>query len=1094
MADINGGTGNDTLSGTVGDTIRGGGGDDTITAVANFPAHTGPVYAINVEGGTGIDTLVADFRGAADKYANVLSIPPGETSGYTGFFASQYQPSHQLRFSGIDRFVFITGAAGGSWQGGAGNDEFHSGSTLDVLAGGAGNDIYVLSNWQTFIQEKDGEGDADEVRSLAGTVSIHGFDEIERVTGLGSADQVVQGNDAANVIDGGLGADFLRGGKGDDIYIADNEGDYVDEAVGEGIDHVYASANHWLQGNVEKLTSTSTTGIALFGDDGDNIITGSLFAVDANEYGDYSGAPGTGADYLDGGDGNDTFILRAFDSGRTTIEGGAGFDTVDLSQIGTGVRASTAYWRDVEKIIGGAGNDSFYSEGYSDWFEGGAGDDGYMVDSADDVVIEHEDGGLDEVYAAVTIYALTEGSHVELLFGAVESDMVYGPSGWERVPVHYQLTGNSFSNEIVTDNGNDILDGGGGADLMSGGDGNDIYYVDHVHDWVSDGWSYSDASAGGIDEVRASVDHDLAERIETLTSLSTTGIYLGGNDLDNVITGSLFGADGGYEWIDGRGGDDTIIVRSLAGMTHVSGGDGNDTADFSTLAEGGWIDAEEYESVETVLGTAFDDHLTGNGYSILHGGAGNDTYEIRQEGEIQVAEEADGGWDTVFTELDSYTLADNVEELLGTPNIVRGPEGGPTWVQAGQALTGNALDNRIEGGSGDDVIDGGAGADEMRGGGGNDLFIVDHQDDRVAHSGYGDGVTAVEASISFSIAGMYVHNLTLSGSADLDGTGNKGDNVLTGNGGANILDASAGNDILDGGGGADILKGGLGDDLFIVADGRARVREAAGEGFDHVEASVSFSLASQHVEALTLTGSEAIDGTGNGLANTLTGNGAANRLRGGAGNDSLDGGAGADWLHGEAGDDLYIVDAEHDEVVELDGQGHDSIESAVSYSLAGRYVEALTLTGIRSVNATGNSLDNALTGNAAANRLRGGAGDDVLAGGAGKDSLEGGSGADAFVFDVAAVAKNVDRILDFASGEDVIRLDRAVFDAVADGALASSAFALGTAAGEADDRIVYDSATGSLFYDADGSGAGAAMLFATVNAGTLLTAADFTGF
>ena len=133
------------------------------------------------------------------------------------------------------------------------------------------------------------------------------------------------------------------------------------------------------------------------------------------------------------------------------------------------------------------------------------------------------------------------------------------------------------------------------------------------------------------------------------------------------------------------------------------------------------------------------------------------------------------------------------------------------------------------------------------------------------------------------------------------------------------------------------------------------------------------------MENLTLTGVAAVNGTGNALANLLTGNIAANILTGGAGNDTLDGGAGNDTLIGGTGDDTYIVDAPGDVVTELTGEGTDTIQTGITYTLAAlANVENLTLTGVAAVNATGNALANVLTGNIAANTLTGGAGNDTL--------------------------------------------------------------------------------------------------------------------
>jgi Ca2+-binding RTX toxin-like protein len=272
------------------------------------------------------------------------------------------------------------------------------------------------------------------------------------------------------------------------------------------------------------------------------------------------------------------------------------------------------------------------------------------------------------------------------------------------------------------------------------------------------------------------------------------------------------------------------------------------------------------------------------------------------------------------------------------------------------------------------------------------------------------------------------------------------------------------------------------------------VVEADGGGSDIVFASVTFSLAGQFVETLTLTGNAAINGTGNGLANTITGNGAANVLTGGDGNDYLDGGAGADKLVGGAGDDYLFVDNVGDTVVELANEGYDTVQSSVTFSLAGQYVERLILTGATNINGTGNGQDNEIFGNNGANVLNGGAGNDKLHGGAGTDTLTGGAGLDGFYFDTALATMGVDNITDFNVADDTIFLARSIFTAIAVGNLAATAFVTGAAALDGDDRIIYNSTTGNISYDADGNGAGAAVVFAHVAAGTALTAADFVIF
>jgi Ca2+-binding RTX toxin-like protein len=340
--------------------------------------------------------------------------------------------------------------------------------------------------------------------------------------------------------------------------------------------------------------------------------------------------------------------------------------------------------------------------------------------------------------------------------------------------------------------------------------------------------------------------------------------------------------------------------------------------------------------------------------------------------------------------------------------------------------------------------------------------------------------------------------------------GDSGSNKLTGTTAANTMYGLGGNDTLDGGSGADSMIGGSGNDTYIVQDAGDRTVEAAGGGTDRVNASVSFTLPS-NVEQLSLTGTAAINGTGNTLSNTITGNSAGNSLAGGDGNDSLygadgndtlnggngndllEGGNGNDSMSGGAGSDRYVVQSSGDKVVEAAGGGTDSVSSSITYTLPSE-VESLTLTGTSAINGTGNALSNKLTGNAAINSLVGGSGNDTLDGGAGNDSLTGSAGLDTFRFSSALNgSNNVDRLLDFNVVDDRLELENAVFTKLtATGALASANFRASTTGNAVDsnDHVLYDTDSGQLFYDADGSGAGAKVLIAVLSGLPALTSAD----
>lgn len=256
------------------------------------------------------------------------------------------------------------------------------------------------------------------------------------------------------------------------------------------------------------------------------------------------------------------------------------------------------------------------------------------------------------------------------------------------------------------------------------------------------------------------------------------------------------------------------------------------------------------------------------------------------------------------------------------------------------------------------------------------------------------------------------------------------DDTLTGNASADTIFGGPGLDVLDGAGGSDSLVGGTGNDSYYVDKSSDKVVENAGEGIDLVFASGSFTL-DANIENLTQIGTANISATGNTLANTINGNAGANSISGGSGGDFLLGNDGNDALFGESGGDS----------------------------------------------------------------MNGGNGNDTLVGSAGADELTGGVGLDLFVFDALTTSADRDKIKDFTPGEDIFQLSRAVFDAFAAtplGALPASAFVNGVQAVTADHHVIYQQATGNLYYDPDGVGGVAQTQIGLLSTKPALTASSFT--
>ncbi len=286
--------------------------------------------------------------------------------------------------------------------------------------------------------------------------------------------------------------------------------------------------------------------------------------------------------------------------------------------------------------------------------------------------------------------------------------------------------------------------------------------------------------------------------------------------------------------------------------------------------------------------------------------------------------------------------------------------------------------------------------------------------------------TTLYSSSAVAALPAALDELILTGTAAVAGYGNTLANVIDGNAGGNRLYGLFGDDTMHGNAGADLLDGGEGDDA-------------------------------------------------------LQGDGGNDKLRGGSGNDTLDGGAGDDRLAGASGDDFYLLinGSAGDRVVEKAGEGNDTMLADVSCKLP-REVECLWLTGSSDADGIGNAVGNTLIGNE---------GNNHLLGKAGSDTLEGGAGCDSFCFDTR-IGEDVDRISDFASGEDRLCLDRRLFGPALTGTTAGDVLANGWEAEVMETRFVFDAGSATLYFDADGTGVKAAVPFAVLVGVSALKADD----
>ncbi len=787
-------------------------------------------------------------------------------------------------------------------QGLAGNDSLHGNNGNDILIGGegdddlagdTGNDTYVfnLGDGQDSLYESEGNLDTicfgNGISTNDVTFSRSGSDLILSINGTN--DQIKIVGWAANSTSQIERVEFSGGAVWDAAYIKTRV--EVLPFVGtDDRDCLYASSGE------------NNTLLGLAGDDGLYGNSGNDTLVGGEGDDDLAGS--TGNDTLDGGTGDDIYIFNRGD-GQDTINS---FDTLtatDSLWFGDGILESDVRVLRSDNNLVFKIKDSTDQVVITDYYETGANGNDHKIDR-----IKFASGIIWDSAKIEMMQELT-------LNGTAGADTLTGGAGNDT------LSGLAGNDLLVGNDGNDNLDGGVGNDTMLGGQGDDIYVVDSASDVVTENM-YE-----GIDTVQSTVTYTLGANVENLTLAGTTAINGTGNTLDNILTGN-------------------------SAINTLTGGAGNDTLDG------------------------------GAGADRLIGGDGDDFYIVDNTADV-ITENAYAGFDEVQSSV-TLTLAANVEKLTLT---------GTSAING----TGNASLNHIYGNSANNTLDGGLGADRLLGGDGNDIYIVDNTEDVITEN-VNEGTDTVKSSETHTLAAN-VENLTLTGTTAISGTGNTLDNILTGNSAINTLTGGDGNDTLDGGAGADKLLGGAGDDIYIVDNTADVITENANEGVDTVNSGITYTLGN-NVENLTLTGSAAINGTGNELNNVMTGNSAINTLTGGAGDDTLNGGAGADKLFGGTGNDTYVVDNTGDVVTEFANEGIDTVISWVTYTL-GNNVENLNLYGMAAINGTGNALNNVLVGNYGNNLLDGGIGNDVYLFGRG-------SGQDVII-DVDATVGNIDTVM-----------------------------------------------------------------------------------
>jgi Ca2+-binding RTX toxin-like protein len=766
----------------------------------------------------------------------------------------------------------------------------------------------------------------------------------------------------------------------------------------------------------------------LFGDDNDNIITGTqgddnIFGNGGNDVlddgDDHPDLFINGQDSLVGGEGDDRLTTH---NGQDTLEGGNGNDRLTMDSIN--ILSSNLY--------GGLGDDTLaLLSSQASYLAGGAGNDTYEISvTASGYFIEEFAGeGRDTVdfsnFSAGVLFGT--GDFLENIVSGTGNDILSGGTG------NNNIFGNNGNDSINSAAGNDTLDGGFGDDTLRGGLGNDFFSAAQGNDYLF-GEGGDDSLYGGVGNDTYWIDGDVEGGIVTIGETS----------------------DGGIDEINFSNTTGKAIAVNLSAIA------------FQVLTPGLQLNNYTLESIEKITGGSGNDTLTGNNQdNIIRGGDGNDFIDGRFGSDTM-----DGGNNIDTLDVSFFSGAYVLDMTTGITNFIGEIAINFENINTGagdDSLTGSSIANVINSGfgndsvlgaSGNDTLNGNGGVDYLNGGAGNDRLIgetetdvyqvdadVDLGTDTIVETAAGGidvldfrSTTTKAITINLATIGGQTVSAGVAFATTLDNIeyvyGGALNDSITGNSLNNYFLGGTGNDTLNGGLGIDYLSGGVGNDRLV-----------GGDGTDVYVMDADVDLGADIIVETITGGVDVVD-----FRNTTT---KAITLNLGVFTNQLV----------ATGVNISLLSSS------------SPLAASIEYAYGGSLGD----------NLTGNSLNNYFLGGAGNDTLNGGIGSDVLNGGAGNDSLTGGTGTgiDQFIYSGAALTGvntvaallGRDTITDFGVAVDKISLSKAMFTGITSAAGVSlgnnfASVATDGAAATSAAMIVYSTGTGNLFYNPNGIAAG----------------------